>query len=91
MSQEIKDSANFIVDLLHELRHFIQYKIIRIPHTNAMYDESTPEKYKNSPAEIDAVKYAQHYRYKVLRAYMQIKKRIQFDPIEFPANLCKQK
>lgn len=72
ISEEVQEASTLIVVLVHELRHIFQDKIFKLPQTKKMYDDSTTQKYKNSPAEIDAIMYERLLKYKVLRCYKQM-------------------
>jgi hypothetical protein len=60
--------------LLHEFRHFLQDKVLKIPYTRANYDDSTDKSYLESPLEIDACNYEDNAFPKVLRIYDQLVK-----------------
>lgn len=74
ISDIILDINQFNRTLLHEFRHLLQDKVLKIPLTKKNYDDSTDQKYMSSPIEIDAENYERTVLPKVMHLYKQLLK-----------------
>jgi hypothetical protein len=74
ISELIFDEKQFHLTLLHEFRHFVQDKALRIPWTRKFYDDRTVYKYMMSPAEIDADNFSEKSVSKVICLYKRMVK-----------------
>ena len=74
LSEKMTSLYEFHGTVAHEFRHFVQDVVFRVPWTKKEYDDSTDEKYYNSPAEIDAIKFDTVVTDKVIRLHNRLKK-----------------
>lgn len=72
--QTLKGGSIFFKYFVHEFRHFIQERYLKIKHSKTVYDSSTSKSYRSSPLEVDARKFcAKEYR-RFYRLYMSLLK-----------------
>ena len=74
ISELVFGDTNFVEILLHEFRHFVQDKAFKVPFTKSYYDDSTEEKYLNSPCEIDADDFVVKSSKDIFKIYKKINK-----------------
>lgn len=72
MADILVDEKLFLKHLIHEFRHLMQCKALKLKDSKEMYDDTTYTTYINSPIELDARRYENTVGIKAIRLYYRI-------------------
>ena len=84
MSNQLPGEKLFLKHLLHEYRHYLQYRVFKVSSSLEEYDDSSFKKYHSSPVEVDARNFENIAGVKAIRLYYRlIKMKKYFAPFTY--------